>query len=911
MLPFRKPFSFNFVTSRSANIRYLFALLLFTLAACQSTPTQQTESEDGISAKAKQADHLLTVNCLLPGQIRKLGSGATYITPRRPVKVSASVCEIRGGEYVSLDRANFATALKIWLPLAEEGDPEAQTYVGEIYEKGLGVPPDHLAAAEWYRRAAEQNYSRARINLGYLYERGLGVEKDLTQAINYYRQASGLENNDLQFSSVLQAEHQKQIDEVVSQAQSQLAAQNKQIQQLKQTVQSLQKDLGDRQQQVQLARTDLESLRSQLAQAGANSASADPQLLEKLKQQVELGELKLANQEQQLKLIQTQMALQNSELKVALKSAEQKNQMLKGQVQEKNKEVELVKQQLATISSQLEDTRAQLRETEKQFRVKVQDISIDRGKILAERRALADTLGGELDTLVAQLEASQQQLLQKEKEVNQMLMENQSLRLQSSASQANKVDEIKKLEASLGTAKAELDAIKEKMLAQQNRFDQERQNLEASLSSEQSQQYKAEIQRRDNMIDNLQQRLAQREKEAEFQRLHMQKLMDQASSQSQKVSQLKNADPKQLANAGPIIEIIDPPIYMTRSIPNMKMSSSAMRREVLGKVSAASGLAGFYINDEVHRIEDQGIFRFNVRLSDDEREKTYELVAADKLGQRTQYQFNLIRELEQKNKSVEKVVTRSNTTDNYGNYYALLIGNRDYEQWPDLRTPINDVKAVAQVLEKQYGFKVEVLEDATRYEILSAIHAYNTRLSENDNLLIYYAGHGDLDRINERGHWIPVDGDVDNPTNWISNVAITDMINTLPAKDILIVADSCYSGTLTSASISRMDRQIAPDMKRKYLRILSQARSRVVLTAGGVEPVLDSGGDENHSVFAQAFIKALSSLEEPSEGYRLYVNIATSVNAGSSAVDFDQQPLYAPIQHAGHESGDFVFVPNV
>ena len=110
----------------------------------------------------------MVVDCLLPGQIRQLGGKVTYVTARRAVKTSARDCEIRGGEYVAFDRANYATALKVWLPLAEGGDPAAQTYVGEIYEQGLGTQPDPATAATWYRKAADKGYSRAALNLGAL-----------------------------------------------------------------------------------------------------------------------------------------------------------------------------------------------------------------------------------------------------------------------------------------------------------------------------------------------------------------------------------------------------------------------------------------------------------------------------------------------------------------------------------------------------------------------------------------------------------------------------------------------------------------------------------------------------------------------------------------------------------------------
>jgi hypothetical protein len=109
------------------------------LSACVATAP--TVDEQSAPVPQADANKLLVVDCLLPGQIRKLGQAMTYLSARRPIKTTAGDCEIRGGEYVAYDRANYATALKVWLPPAQEGDPAAQTYVGEIYEKGLGLTP--------------------------------------------------------------------------------------------------------------------------------------------------------------------------------------------------------------------------------------------------------------------------------------------------------------------------------------------------------------------------------------------------------------------------------------------------------------------------------------------------------------------------------------------------------------------------------------------------------------------------------------------------------------------------------------------------------------------------------------------------------------------------------------------------
>ena len=86
-------------------------------AACTSPTARVADSKstafDATILPAEKIDKLLVVDCLLPGQVRKLGGALTYLTPRRPVKATALECEIRGGEYVAYDRADYATAFKI------------------------------------------------------------------------------------------------------------------------------------------------------------------------------------------------------------------------------------------------------------------------------------------------------------------------------------------------------------------------------------------------------------------------------------------------------------------------------------------------------------------------------------------------------------------------------------------------------------------------------------------------------------------------------------------------------------------------------------------------------------------------------------------------------------------------------
>ncbi|ABW67809.1 caspase family protein [Desulfosudis oleivorans] len=234
----------------------------------------------------------------------------------------------------------------------------------------------------------------------------------------------------------------------------------------------------------------------------------------------------------------------------------------------------------------------------------------------------------------------------------------------------------------------------------------------------------------------------------------------------------------------------------------------------------------------------------------------------------------------------------------FGSYNALVIGNNDYRQLPKLRTAVNDAQAIALLLKDKYGFKVQLLTNATRADILTAINAYRRKLNSQDNLLIYYAGHGWLDKDADQGYWLPVDATRENPILWVSNSAVTAEIRAIQAKHILVVADSCYSGKLTRGLHIT---QKTPD----YIARIVQKKARVVLSSGGLEPVLDSGGQENHSVFASAFIETLWQNKEVLDGTTLFTKIREQVGWNA-----DQIPEYANIHKAGHAGGDFIFLPH-
>ncbi|MEO6595188.1 MAG: peptidase C14, partial [Planctomycetota bacterium] len=249
---------------------------------------------DAPEAAIRNPEDVMIVDCLLPGQVRKLGRVSTYMTARRPIRTSQADCEIRGGEFVSYDRADYRTALEVWMSQAQAGDAEAQNYVGEIYSKGLGREPDYAKAAEWFAKAVAQGNKRSMINLGYLYEEGLGVQKDLPKALNLYRQASGSTDDDLVFESTVTVNEEAQAE--IETLRATVDTQKEETEQLRERVQNLEQQLSDRKRALQQSRSELENARAEVV---AKQTAMDPQgsaELDAMRQQVDADEKALAQE---------------------------------------------------------------------------------------------------------------------------------------------------------------------------------------------------------------------------------------------------------------------------------------------------------------------------------------------------------------------------------------------------------------------------------------------------------------------------------------------------------------------------------------------------------------------------------------------------------------------------------------
>lgn len=247
----------------------------------------------------------------------------------------------------------------------------------------------------------------------------------------------------------------------------------------------------------------------------------------------------------------------------------------------------------------------------------------------------------------------------------------------------------------------------------------------------------------------------------------------------------------------------------------------------------------------------------------------------------------LVPKIDLKQKTIPKL--------DYGQYYALVIGNDNYEELDPLKNAVNDANAIADLLRSDYGFKVDTLIDASREETLEALSKIRKQASKKDNVLIYYAGHGWRHDDSEDGFWLPIDSSMDSEVNWIPNTDVIRSVKRMKAKHVMVVADSCFSGTFTrGVSVVKKD--------SNFIEKIVKKKARKVLTSGGLEPVTDVGSP-GHSIFASAFLSILRENQGVLDGSILFSILREKV-----VINSDQTPEYGNIRKAGHDGGDFLFV---
>jgi len=241
-------------------------------------------------------------------------------------------------------------------------------------------------------------------------------------------------------------------------------------------------------------------------------------------------------------------------------------------------------------------------------------------------------------------------------------------------------------------------------------------------------------------------------------------------------------------------------------------------------------------------------------------------------------------------------------------YQALVIGINEYEThggagWSRLKTARSDAEAMANVLKSNYAFGVKALfdQEATRGAILDALDGL-VDYGDNDACVIYFAGHGFYDEALGEGYWIPCDarkvkGARSAREDWLWNSMITKIISASTARHILVIADSCYGG-----SLFRGDQAADRRSDMNWYRRAIVKPSRYLIASGDLEPVLDDGA--THSVFAR---QMLGFFDDPDRRIFSASDLGIALRERVSAVT-GQMVQMGPLAVAGHAGGEFVFV---
>lgn len=811
------------------------ATLMVVLSACASDPppVDSVSSVTNAVNAPGSSDAYEVVDCLLPGQIRQLGTQVTYVTERRPVRTTKEDCTIRGGEYVAGDRADYGASLKIWLSEAQKGSAEAQYYAATLYEKDPGGHPDYQQAADWYRKAAEQGDKRAAVNLGRLYEQGLGVQKDPTQAFKWFATASGLNKGALSLLANKQAptaEARKRIREL----EQALVAKDQEIKKLNGELREVNKEVATLQ----------TTVRERTGQAQQKSAE-------------------IKQREQRYQALQADLAALGAQ-----PDKSQQTSALAQQIQTLQAEITLETHQLINRNAEIVQMQARIAALEK---------NADRIQVLEQTVASRDS---EAQTLREQIAAANQDLIR----LDGQLQERQRL----AADERRKSQEA---DQRYQTAQAQLEQLRAKpdQFAVLAKYE-----LTVKKFQEEMGQASRELEDRNKDVVQLQKKIGSLEADAEKQ-----------------AKELQVTSVSDLGFDGPSLEIIDPPLARTRGI-QVTMNelaipvSAGARRFVTGRVLAPAGLRALTVNGESTKANEDGVFTATLSaLRSGSDEMAGQILAVDMQNKRAALKFVL------KTRGavpVPAAAPKQGLTE-FGRYHALVIGNDHYKHWPQLMNAISDATAIAKVLKEHYGFQVTLLKDASRAQIMKALNQYRKVLTEKDNLLIYYAGHGYLEQGIDRGYWIPVDAETNDNSEWVLLPAVTDMLQLISAKHVMVVADSCFGGKLTRSSLAQLKPGLTDEARLDLLKTLAQKHVRTAMTSGGVKPVLDAGGS-GHSIFAEAFLGVLEENTSVLEAERLFWAVRTRVVSTSQKMNAEQIPTYDPIHMAGHESlGDFIFVP--
>lgn len=334
-----------------------------------------------------------------------------------------------------------------------------------------------------------------------------------------------------------------------------------------------------------------------------------------------------------------------------------------------------------------------------------------------------------------------------------------------------------------------------------------------------------------------------------------------------------------------------------RSVPAVEIISPADKKgdlflssdseiDLIGQVNLKGQISFITVNSKIAEVNDRGMFTYTLQL--DPGENHVKMAIVDKQNNLTEREIII--------EYVPPVISLADRITAHSKYYGLIIGIDNYqdENIPDLDNPIKDAEKVYNTLITHYTFEEEniwLLKDATRGDMIEALDELAQTVSPDDNLLIFYAGHGWWDEEAENGYWIPSDADSRVKTNWFRNSALVDYLTEINSKHTLLIADACFGGSIFKT------RAAFPTPEKAYEK-LYELPSRKAMTSGTLTEVPD------RSAFTRFLVERLrANNDKYLSSEQLYSSFRIAVINNSDVV-----PRYGEIANVGDEGGDFIFI---
>jgi len=228
----------------------------------------------------------------------------------------------------------------------------------------------------------------------------------------------------------------------------------------------------------------------------------------------------------------------------------------------------------------------------------------------------------------------------------------------------------------------------------------------------------------------------------------------------------------------------------------------------------------------------------------------------------------------------------------------FTIGIDKYETavWKDLNNAVLDAKAIVETLTTRYNFEENPSSlynfEVTKENIYQSLNTLRNSIDPSDNVVIFFAGHGNMNPMTQRGYWIPHEGTADIHT-WIENSVIKDFIADLEVKHVWLIADSCFSGTFLTNT-----RDV---FREKTYKELDSHISRWMLASGSEEKVSD-GSKGLHSPFCKYLLRLLANNTNACLSTLEVINYVQVLTKNNS----NQTPIGAFIDNIGHQNGEMI-----